>query len=88
MFFDCVVQHHNCDVGTAGKTTGMALRYRRPAPLLTPLTFSIQRTEGDGRIHSVAMLELDGKTLCEADVDAIAGNRANLPEVSPPEPGA
>ena len=83
VFFDCVVQHHNCDVGTAGKTTGMSLRYRRPAPLLTPLTFSIQRMEAEGRIHSVAMLELEGKTLCEADVDAYAGNRANLPEVSP-----
>jgi hypothetical protein len=83
VFFDCVVQHHNCDVGVAGKTTGMALRYRRPAPLLTPLTFSIQRAEGEGRIHSVAMLEHDGRLLCEADIDAIAGNRANLPEVSP-----
>ena len=83
MVFDCVVQHHNCDVGTAGKTTGMSLRYRRPAPLLTQLTFEIERIAVDGRIHSVAILQRDGKTLCEADVEAIAGNRANLPEVSP-----
>ena len=83
VFFDCVVQHHNCDVGVAGKTSSLALRYRRPAPLLTPITFSIERIAGDGRIHSVAMLQLGTKTLCEADVDAIAGNRANLPEVSP-----
>ena len=86
VFFDCVVQHHNCDVGTAGKTTGMSLRYRRPAPLLAPLTFSIQRTEADGRIHSVAMLQRDGKTLCEADVEAFEGNRANLPDVGQRRP--
>src|SRR6478752_4045098 len=44
VFFDCIVQHHNCDVGVAGKTTSMALRYRWPTPLLVPLAFSIERT--------------------------------------------
>lgn len=83
VFFDCVVQHHNCDVGVAGKTTSLALRYRRPTPLLTPLTFTVDRVASDDRIRSVATLRLGEKVVCEADVDAIAGIRANLPEVSP-----
>lgn len=83
VFFDCAVQHHNCDVGVAGKTTSMSLRYRRPAPLSTPLAFTIERTATDGRIRSAAQL-LDGdRLLCEAEVDAVAGDRAALPEVSP-----
>ena len=82
VFFDCAVQHHNCDVGVAGKTTSMALRYRRPAPLLTPLAFTIERSAADGRIRSTGRL-LDGeRLLCEAEVDAVAGDRAALPEVS------
>jgi hypothetical protein len=83
VFFDCAVQHHNCEDGVAGKTTAMALRYRRPAPLLRPLTFAIQRTAGDDRIRSVAQLADGDRLLCEADVDAIAGDRASLPAVSP-----
>lgn len=83
VFFDCAVQHHNCDVGVAGKTTSMALRYRRPAPLLTSLAFTIERSAADGRIRSTGRL-LDGeRLLCEAEVDAVAGDRAALPEVSP-----
>ena len=69
VFFDCVVQHHNCDVGVAGKTTSMSLRYRRPTPLLVPLSFSIEREEADGRIRSQARLS--------------AGDRAKLLGVSP-----
>ena len=83
VFFDCVVQHHNCDVGVAGKTTSLSLRYKRPTPLETLLTFMIDRRADDGRIRSTAVL-LDGdRVLCEAEVDAIAGDRANLPAVSP-----
>ncbi len=83
VFFDCVVQHHNCDVGVAGKTTALALRYRRPTPLLTPLGFTIERSTADDRIRSVATLVRGEKVLCEAEVDAIAGVRADLPAVSP-----
>lgn len=115
VFFDLVVQHHNCDVGVAGKTTAMTVRYRRPTPLGVPLDFTIDRTvvtgpdsstvgpsavepssvdssavnssavapSGAGRIRSQAVITRDGKVLCEADVDAIAGVRANLPVVSP-----
>jgi hypothetical protein len=83
LFLDCAVQHHNCDAGVAGKTTALSLRYRRPAPLLTPLTFTIERRTGDGRIRSSCELRVDDRVLCDADVDAIAGDRAALPEVSP-----
>lgn len=83
LFFDCVVQHHSCDAGIAGKTTSLALRYRRPVPLLAPLAFTVDRVVGDDRIRSTARL-LDGeRLLCEAEVDAIAGVRENLPDVSP-----
>ena len=87
LLFDCVVQHHNCDVGVAGKTTSLALRYRRPAPLLAPLRFELERTAGDGRIRSTGRLyrigDTDNRVLCEAEVDAVAGDRSALPAVSP-----
>ncbi len=35
-----------------------------------------------GRIRSVASLVMGERVLCEAEVDAIAGDRAALPEVS------
>jgi hypothetical protein len=83
LFFDCAVQHHNCAVGQAGKTTSLALRYRRPAPLSTRLALTVERRAGEGRIRSTARL-LDGdRLLCEAEVEAIAADRAALPEVSP-----
>ena len=83
LFFDCAVQHHNCDVGVAGKTSSLALRYRRPAPLATPLDFVVERTAADGRIRSTGRLLLHDRVVCEAEVDAVAGDRAALPEVSP-----
>lgn len=83
VFFDCVAQHHNCDTGVAGKTTGLALRYRRPTPLLTDLRFELARVVDVDRITSTGRL-LDGDTLlCEAEVRAVAGDRASLPAVAP-----
>jgi hypothetical protein len=85
-FFDCVVQHHNCDVGVAGKTTSLLLEYQRPAPLALPLAFEIDRSTDDRRISSRACLRHDGDTLCTATVEAVAGDRSRLPEVSPRRP--
>ncbi|HVH20671.1 MAG TPA: hypothetical protein VNF72_20445 [Myxococcota bacterium] len=82
-FFDLVVQHHNCDVGVAGKTTSIAVRYRRPALLLRELTFEIERAVSDGRIVSTARLREGDFVLCEAEVRAVAGDLAALPAVSP-----
>jgi acyl dehydratase len=83
VFFDLVVQHHNCDVGVAGKTTSLSVRFRRPTPLLAELSFEVERSVADGRIHSTARLLADGAVLCEAEVRAVAGELAGLLEVSP-----
>ena len=83
VLFDCVVQHHNCELGLAGKTTSLLLTYRRPTPLLTELTFVLDRSVGDDRIRTLGTLSQGDKVVCQAEVGAIAGVRANLPEVSP-----
>ena len=83
VFFDAAIQHHNYDVGVAGKTTQLEVRYRRPTPLLVPLTFEIQRVVTDERIESTARLMRDDTICAEATMRAIAGDRAALPVVSP-----
>jgi hypothetical protein len=88
VFFDCAIQHHNCDYGVAGKTTSLQLEYRRPTPLLTVLDFEIERTSDERRITSVARLALEGTELCRARMEAVAGDRARLPFVSPRREGA
>jgi hypothetical protein len=83
VFFDSVIQHHNCDVGVAGKTTSLALRYRRPTPLLTDLDFEVTRVVDGERITSSGRLLAGDVVLCEAEMRAVAGDRARLPQVSP-----
>lgn len=83
VFFDCIIQHHNCDIGRTGKTTSLAVSYRRPTPLDKPLSFAIRRTEDGNRINSTASLTNAGRVLCEAEMSALASDRENLPEVSP-----
>jgi hypothetical protein len=88
VFFDCVMQHHNCDVGVAGKTTSLSLRYRRPAPLLNELRFEVTRRVDDRRVTSTGRLAgPGGDVLCEAEMAAVAGDRTALPPVSPRRPG-
>jgi hypothetical protein len=82
-FFDCVVQHHNCDVGVAGKTTSMLVEYRRPTPLGIEHRFEIDRAVDDHRITSAVRLFHGDDTLCTATVNAVAGARARLPHVAP-----
>ena len=82
-FFDCVIQHHNCDVGVAGRTTSLLLEYHRPAPLGTELAFDIEREAGARRITSRARLLVDGEPLCTATMQAVAGDRDRLPPVGP-----
>lgn len=83
LFFDCVLQQLNCDMGLAGKTTRLNLRYRRPTPLGRPLRVTAHRTVDGDRIHSEAELRDGDEVLCAAEMSAFAGNRANLPVVSP-----
>jgi hypothetical protein len=82
-FFDCVVQHHNCDVGVAGKTTSLLVEYRRPTPLDVELAFEIDREVDERRITSRARLYLGDHTLCTATMEAVAGDRSRLPRVAP-----
>jgi acyl dehydratase len=83
VFFDCVVQQHNCELGQAGKTTSLALQFRRPVPLGTSLAFTVERSTGQGRIRSLTQLLQGDRVLCQAEVDSIEGDRDALPEVSP-----
>jgi hypothetical protein len=82
-FFDCVVQHHNCEVGVAGKTVSLLVEYRRPTPLGVPLAFAIDRDTEEHRISSRARLFLGDETLCTATMSALAGDRSRLPYVPP-----
>jgi acyl-coenzyme A thioesterase PaaI-like protein len=83
VFFDAVVQHHNCDVGVAGKTTRLDVSFRRPTPLRMPLTFDIERWASAERVESHARLLRGDKVCAEATMHAIAGDRSALPAVSP-----
>jgi len=79
-------QQLNCDLGLAGKTAELSLRFRRPTPLLTPLVVHAARTIEGTRINSLARLELGDTVLCEAEMRAAVGNHAALPVVSPRRP--
>jgi len=82
LLFDQIIQHHNCDVGQAGKTTRLEVRYAAPTPLLETLRFEVERGVDDGRIVSTARL-FHGEKLCsEATLRAVAGDLAALPAVS------
>jgi len=83
VFFDQAIQHHNCAVGVAGKTTRLELGYRAPTPVLTELRFEIERRVDERRIESTATLFHGDVPCATATVRAVAGNRAALPPVSP-----
>jgi hypothetical protein len=76
VFFDCVIQHHNCVAGLSGKTRSLGLTFRRPTPLLTELRFDIARSPIERGIASTARLLLDDEVLCVGEVKTLA---------SPPE---
>jgi len=85
-FFDCVIQHHNCEYGQAGRTVSLELRYRRPVPVGVPLSFSVEREADERRITSTATLLQGEEPLTTAVMSAVAGNRADLPVVWPRRP--
>ena len=86
VFFDCALQELNCALGLAGKTAELSLRFRRPAPLLTPLAYRIERVVDERRITAHAELFHDDDLLCEAHLVAAKGERATLPAVSTRRP--
>ncbi|OBI36118.1 hypothetical protein A5709_17065 [Mycobacterium sp. E1386] len=76
VFFDCVIQHHNCVTGLSGKTRSLAVAFRRPTPVLTELRFDIARSQSERGVVSTARLLLDDEVLCTGEVSTLA---------SPPE---
>jgi hypothetical protein len=72
VFFDCVIQHHNCAAMLSGKTRSLQLTFRRPTPILTELQFDIARTEVDRGIESTARLLLDGEVLSIGESNTLA----------------
>jgi hypothetical protein len=83
VFFDCVIQHHNCEYGVAGKTTSLNVEYLRPTPILKVLQFDIERSSDARRITSTARIGFEGTVLNQATMEAVAGDRSRLPEVAP-----
>ena len=83
VFFDCVLQQLNCDLGLTGKTSRLLISYRRPTPLLTRLEVHARRKITGGRITSEARLDLGGTVLCDAQMTSAVGDRGALPVVSP-----
>jgi hypothetical protein len=72
VFFDCVIQHHNCLVGLSGKTRSLNVTFRRPTPILTDMRFDIARSEVERGITSTARLLLDDEVLCIGEVNTLA----------------
>ncbi len=82
VFFDCVLQELNCTLGLAGMTSELSIRYRRPTPLLSPLTYRAERVVDGSRITAHAELFRGDELLCEAHLLATKGDHATLPAVS------
>jgi hypothetical protein len=72
VFFDCVTQQHNCATRLSGKTRSVTVRYRRPTPILTELSFDIERTKGARGLTSTARLRHDAEVLCVGTVETVA----------------
>lgn len=72
VFFDCVIQHHNCATALSGKTRSLNVKFRRPTPLLTELRFDIARTEDDRGVTSTARLSLGDEVLCIGEATTLA----------------
>src|ERR1700744_1288547 len=72
VFFDCVIQHHNCVLGLSGKTRSLNVTFGRPTPLLTELGFDIVRRHVERGIASTARLLLGDEVLCIGEVNTLA----------------
>jgi len=83
LFFDCALTQLNCDMGLAGKTRSLSVRYRRPVPILTELAFAGERAVTEGAIVATGELLLEGTVMCAAEMNAVVGDRATMPPVSP-----
>jgi hypothetical protein len=71
VFFDCVVQHHNCATDPSGMTRTMTVTYRRPVPLLAALRFDVVRRQAQRKVCSTARVLLGDEVLCTGEVHAV-----------------
>jgi hypothetical protein len=78
VFFDCVIQHHNCVTGRSGKTRSLVVTFHRPTPVLTELRFDIVRSEGERGITSTGRLLLDDEVMCTGEVNTLASRPEKL----------
>jgi hypothetical protein len=72
VFFDSVIQHQNCATGLSGKTRSLSVKFRRPTPILTELSFDIVREQVERDVTSTARLSLDGEVLCIGEATTLA----------------
>jgi hypothetical protein len=72
VFFDCVIQQHNCATRLSGKTRSLQVRYRRPTPLLADLRFDIVRAEHERGLTSTARLLADDEVLATGEAETVA----------------
>ncbi|OBI13973.1 hypothetical protein A5712_04130 [Mycobacterium sp. E2327] len=78
VFFDSVIQHHNCVTGLSGKTRSLLVTFRRPTPVLTYLRFDIVRSPVERGIESTARLLLEDEVLCMGEVKTLASRPEEL----------
>jgi hypothetical protein len=78
VFFDSVMQHHNCVTGLSGKTRSLAVTFRWPTPILTELRFDIVRSQVERGITSTARLLADEDVLCTGEVNTLASSPDKL----------
>lgn len=78
VFFDSVIQHHNCVTGLSGKTRSLLVTFRRPTPVLTGLRFDIVRNEVERGIASTARVLLEDEVLCKGEVTTLASRPEDL----------
>ena len=83
VFFDCVVQHHNCALGQSGHTVSLTLGYRAPAPLLRELQFALQRTVDGRRLRTTGTLSAGDRVCVTCDIETTAIDPAKMPPWSP-----
>lgn len=81
VFFDAVIAHHCVELGVAGKTKTLGIRYVRPTPLGETLGFEIDRQVDGREILCEASLLGSAGLLCTAQARSVAGKREDLPRV-------
>ena len=80
VFFDPVIQHHNCDVGRGRQDHPLERPLPAPTPLLTPAALRHRaRRSTDGGSTRPPGSSADGDVLCEAQMRAVAGTARALP---------